>query len=123
VTRISEIGRLAVTSYRNTLLWLLAIADVALNSPILVTLMMGVIRSSETPVHTRATLHNIPKDDILHSYRRENLKYYIALTGWTLYRRRKVSPVRYKLGFHIPEEEGLLQRNAILKKNSYIFLL
>jgi hypothetical protein len=26
----------------------------------------------------------IPEDDILHSDRRENLKYYIALTGWTL---------------------------------------
>jgi hypothetical protein len=27
---------------------------------------------------------NIPEDDILHSYRRENVKSYIALTGWTL---------------------------------------
>jgi hypothetical protein len=26
----------------------------------------------------------IPKDDILHSRRRENLKSYIALTGWSL---------------------------------------
>jgi hypothetical protein len=26
----------------------------------------------------------IPEDDILHSHRRENLKSYIALTGWTL---------------------------------------
>jgi hypothetical protein len=26
----------------------------------------------------------IPEDDILHSRRRENLKSYIALTGWTL---------------------------------------
>jgi hypothetical protein len=26
----------------------------------------------------------IPEDCILHSYRRENLKSYIALTGWTL---------------------------------------
>jgi hypothetical protein len=26
----------------------------------------------------------IPADDILHSYRREDLKSYIALTGWTL---------------------------------------
>jgi hypothetical protein len=25
-----------------------------------------------------------PEDDILHSHRRENLKSYIALTGWTL---------------------------------------
>jgi hypothetical protein len=28
-----------------------------------------------------------PEDDILHSRRRENLKSYIALTGWALYRR------------------------------------
>jgi hypothetical protein len=27
----------------------------------------------------------IPEDDILHSHRSENLKSYIALTGWTLY--------------------------------------
>jgi hypothetical protein len=26
----------------------------------------------------------IPEDDILHSRRRENLKYYTALTGWAL---------------------------------------
>jgi hypothetical protein len=26
----------------------------------------------------------IPKDAILHSHRRENLKSYIALTGWAL---------------------------------------
>jgi hypothetical protein len=26
----------------------------------------------------------MPKDDILHSDRRENLKSYITLTGWTL---------------------------------------
>jgi hypothetical protein len=26
----------------------------------------------------------IPEDGILHSHRRENSKYYIALTGWTL---------------------------------------
>jgi hypothetical protein len=41
----------------------------------------------------------IPEDGILHSHRRENLKCYIALTGWTLKRRRNVSPVKYELGF------------------------
>jgi hypothetical protein len=46
----------------------------------------------------------IPEDGILHSHRRENLKSYIALTGWTLQRRRVVSPMRYELGFYIPED-------------------
>jgi hypothetical protein len=27
---------------------------------------------------------NIPEDDILHIHRRENLKSYIALTGWSM---------------------------------------
>jgi hypothetical protein len=42
------------------------------------------MRSSETSVLTRETLRDIPEDGILHSLRRENLKSYIALTGWTL---------------------------------------
>jgi hypothetical protein len=51
---------------------------------ILVTLAMEAIGSSETLVLTSATRSNIPEDDILHSHRREKLKSYIALTGWTL---------------------------------------
>jgi hypothetical protein len=46
----------------------------------------------------------IPEDDILHSHRREHLKSYIALTGWTLYWRRNVSHVKYELGFYTPED-------------------
>jgi hypothetical protein len=41
----------------------------------------------------------IPEDGILHSHRRENLKFYIALTGSTLYWRSNVSPVKYALDF------------------------
>jgi hypothetical protein len=70
--------------------------------------MKEVLGSSETSVLTRATRRNIPKDTILHSDRRENLKSYIALTGWTVYWRCNVSPVKYKLGFYIPED-GILQ--------------
>jgi hypothetical protein len=46
------------------------------SSPILVTLMMEAISSSETSVLTRATQRNIPKGTIPHSHRRENLKSY-----------------------------------------------
>jgi hypothetical protein len=63
---------------------LLVIANVVPSSPILMTLMMEALRSSETSVLTRTTRHNIPENGILHSHRRENLKPYIALTSWAL---------------------------------------
>jgi hypothetical protein len=62
----------------------LVTAGVVPSSPSLVTLMKGALSSSETSVLTRASQRNIPVDAILHSHRRENLKSYIALTGWTL---------------------------------------
>jgi hypothetical protein len=46
--------------------------------------MMEGLRSSETAVLARAIRRNNPEDDILHSHCRENLKSYIALTGWSL---------------------------------------
>jgi hypothetical protein len=85
----------------------LGITFAVTSSLTLVTLMMEALSSSETPVHTRATWRNFPEDDILHSHRRENLKSYITLTGWTLQRRRNVSPVKYELGFYVPEDDIL----------------
>jgi hypothetical protein len=70
--------------FLRSVLQLLLTFNTVLSSPILVTLMMKVIRSSETSVPSRATLRNIQEDDFIHSHRPENLKSYIALTGWTL---------------------------------------
>jgi hypothetical protein len=46
------------------------------NSPILVTLMMEELRSSETSVLTKVTHGNIQEDAILYSHRSENVKSY-----------------------------------------------
>jgi hypothetical protein len=63
VTRIGRLGKSAVTSKRSTLLLL----TFCPRSPILLTLMMEAVCSSETPVVTRATLRYIPDDEILQS--------------------------------------------------------
>jgi hypothetical protein len=78
VTRIGELGTtLAVTNDQHTLQrhtkWE---RKLVWNSELRMQRGMGVL--------TRAKRRNIPEDAILHSHRRENLKSYIALTGWTL---------------------------------------
>jgi hypothetical protein len=96
---------------------LLLTASVVHSSPILVTLMMEALSSSETSVLTRATRRNIPEDAILRSHRCGNLKSYIALNGW----RRNVSSVRYELGSYIPED-GILHSHRRENLRSYIAL-
>jgi hypothetical protein len=59
-------------------------ANVFPTLPILVTLMIEALGSYQTSVLIRATWRIIPEGGILHSHHSENLKSYIALTGWAL---------------------------------------
>jgi hypothetical protein len=73
VETISKLGAtLSVTSTQAVT------ANVVSSSLILSTLIMEEKRSSETSVLTRATWRHIQEDGILHSHRRENLKFYNA---------------------------------------------
>jgi hypothetical protein len=79
-TDVSEERRASIIRVRQ----LLVTANVVPSSPILVNLKMEALSSSETSDLTRATRRNIPEDGIIHSYCSENLKSYVALTGWAL---------------------------------------
>jgi hypothetical protein len=66
IIRVTRIGELGTTQqYLCIVLQLLVTANVVPSSPILVTLMMKAIRSSETSVLTTPTWRNIPEDGIL----------------------------------------------------------
>jgi hypothetical protein len=65
-------------------LWFLVNASVAPTLQIVTNLIMEAICSSETSVLTRVTRRDIAENGILHIHRRERIKSYIALTGWTV---------------------------------------
>jgi hypothetical protein len=73
-----------VALVRNDVLRMLITVNVVSSSLILVTLVMEVVRSSETSDLSRATLRNMPEDGILLSHHRQNPKSYIALTDLVL---------------------------------------
>jgi hypothetical protein len=68
IMRVTRIGELGTTLAVNS--------NVLPSSPILVTLMMEDLSSSETSVLTRSTLSSIPEDGFTHSHSREILKSY-----------------------------------------------
>jgi hypothetical protein len=80
-----------------------------------------VICFSDTSVLTRATWRHIQGDVILHIHRRKKPKSYIAIPGWALQQRHKVSPVRYELGFYI-SEDGILHSHCCENLKSCIEL-
>jgi hypothetical protein len=95
-----------VEKNKHSVLQLLVTANVVLSSLIVFTLMMEEIISSETSALARATRRKIPEDVILHSHR------------WALQRWRNVFPVKYVLGFHIPED-GIIRSHRRENLKSY----
>jgi hypothetical protein len=118
-TDVSEESVAFFIVFLRKLLWFLVTANIFRALPILFTLIMETILSSETLVPTRARLRHIPEDGIHHSHRSENLRSYRALTGWTLLRICNVSSVKYELGFYIREYD-ILHSHRLENLKSYI---
>jgi hypothetical protein len=86
---IGELGTLAVTTdacreyvFLCSVRRLLVMANLVPSSPILVTLMMEELSSTETSVLTGATQRNNPEDGIIHSHCCDNLKSYLIYQSW-----------------------------------------
>jgi hypothetical protein len=79
VTRIGEIGTTLTVISNRRKLQRNHMTNVVTSSPILVTLIIEALSSSETLVLISATRRNISEDGIIHSHSSENLKSYICV--------------------------------------------
>jgi hypothetical protein len=104
--------------YRNSAV---VTADVVPSSPILVTLMMEALSSSETSVLTKVTRRNISEDGILHSHRRENSQILHRINWLDSVAETLCVSCDIRAGFYIPQDD-ILHSHRRENLKSYIAL-